>query len=103
MPMLPEDSDGIESLGTEVEKMPKRFEVDDIENIDGDILDELKCGDIVAKMTGDMKHSYHVSYKEEQHGICLTYDACGYLETISYDYTDGEWVFNSKDVWSAEQ
>lgn len=97
VPMLPEDSKGIESLETEVEKMPKRFEVEDIENISGDILDELKCGDIVAKKTGDQKHSYHVSYKEEGKGICLTYDDATTVETVSYDCVDGVWEYNSTD------
>ena len=43
-----------------------------------------------------------VSYKEHHVGICLTYSAAGYLETVSYDYTDGHWVYNSTDVWQAE-
>lgn len=74
------------------------FSTDDIEHLSDSVLNELKCGDIITKQTGNMKHTYVVSYKEEKHGICLSYFACGYLETISYDYTDGHWVFNSKDV-----
>lgn len=72
---------------------------DDIEHLSDSVLNELKCGDIITKQTGNMKHTYIVSYKEEKHGICLSYFACGYLETISYDYTNGHWVFNSKDVF----
>ena len=70
----------------------------DIEHLPDDFLDTLKAGDILTKQTGNQKHTYVVSYKEEKHGICITYVACGYMETISYDYTDGHWVFNSKDV-----
>lgn len=70
----------------------------DIEHLSDSFLNELKCGDIITKQTGEMKHTYVVTYKQEKHGICLSYFACGYLETISYDYTDGHWVFNSKDV-----
>lgn len=69
-----------------------------IEHLSDDFLDTLKAGDILTKQTGNQKHTYVVSYKEEKHGICITYVACGYMETISYDYTDGHWVFNSKDV-----
>ena len=45
-----------------------------------------------------MYHTYIVTYKEEYKGICLSYFAAGYLETVSYDYTDGVWVYNSTDV-----
>ena len=70
----------------------------DIEHLSDTFIDQLKCGDIIIKKTGEQTHSYRVSYKQEKHGICLTYVDCGYMETISYDYTDGHWVFNSKDV-----
>lgn len=70
----------------------------DIEHLSDAFIDRLKCGDILTKQTGNLKHTYVVTYKEEKHGICISYFACGYLETISYDYTAGHWVFNSKDV-----
>lgn len=106
VPLLPQDSKGVESLGTEVEKMPKRVEVDNIEQIDGAILEELQCGDIVVKKTKegkkDLFHTYIVSHKQAT-GICMTYSASGYLETISYDKGAQGWVFNSKDVWQAQE
>lgn len=84
---------------------PLRIETDDIENISGVILDDLDCGDIVVKKTiedgVELRHTYVVSHKQAT-GICMTYSACGYLETISYDKVDGVWTFNSKDVWQAE-
>lgn len=70
----------------------------DIQHMSDDLLNSLRVGDVVQKKTGNQKHCYIVTYKEEKHGICLSYFACGYSETISYDYTDGHWVFNSKDV-----
>ena len=83
---------------------PLLVETDDIEKLPAEILDDLDIGDVVIKRTGKQKHAYHVSYKGEGvgEGICLTYFACGYLETISYDFTAEGWKFNSKDVWSAE-
>ena len=74
-------------------------EVEDITDIDGDILDALNCGDKVVKVTGKQKHAYTVSYKGEGvgEGLCLTYaDAAG-TETVSYDYTDDGWAYNSTD------
>ena len=74
-------------------------EVENITEIDGAILDGLKCGDKVIKVTGKKKHAYIVSYKGEGvgEGICLTYaDAAG-TETVSYDYTEDGWVYNSTD------
>lgn len=74
-------------------------EVEDITDIDGDILDALKCGDKVAKVTGKQRHLYNVSYKGEGvgEGICLTYVAAGLIETVSYDFTDDGWAYNSTD------
>ena len=66
-------------------------------------LNGLKCGDVVLKEDSTGKHAYKVTYKQEHHGICLSYFDCGYLETISYDYTDGHWVFNSKDVCEVQE
>ena len=80
-------------------------EASEMESIAGALLDDLECGDIVVKHTvaegKDLYHSYIVSHKQAT-GICFTYFACGYLETISYDKVEGVWTFNSKDVWSAE-
>ena len=80
----------------------KGLDVSNIEALTDEELDNLKVGDCVRKVTGNMRHNYIVTYKEEKHGICLSYYACGYLETISYDYVGGHWVFNSKDVWTSE-
>ena len=76
----------------------KKLEVTDITKIKSDKINKLKCGDIVAKVTGNQHHSYRVSYKEEYHGICLTYVDASVVETVSYDYSDGAWVYNSTDV-----
>ena len=74
---------------------------DDIEKLSKEALDGLSVGDKVIKITGKQKHLYFVTYKGEGvgEGICLSYFACGYLETISYDLTSEGWAFNSKDVW----
>ena len=76
---------------------PLIIEVDDITKISGEALDDLQCGDIVVKVTGDQRHCYHVSYKQEKHGICISYFDASTVETVSYDYTEGHWVYNSTD------
>ena len=85
---------------------PKRYFVDNIKDIDEKILDKIECGDIVVKITHQssrkMHHCYVVSYYEYKHGCCLTYTAAGYIETQSYDYIDGHWVYNSQDLWQAQ-
>ena len=81
------------------------IEVDDVEKLSQEACEELKCGDVVVKHTvaegKDLYHTYQVSHKQAT-GLCFTYSACGYLETISYDKIEGVWTFNSKDVWQAE-
>lgn len=77
------------------------YPVDNISNMSDNDINNLKAGDVVVKKTGNQRHSYVVSYKEDKQGICLTYvDGSGYMETISYDYSDGHWVYNSKDVFN---
>ena len=38
-----------------------------------------------------------VSYKKDDTGMCLTYADASVVETQSYDYTEGHWVYNSED------
>ena len=75
----------------------KRFVVEDVKNIDGNVLSTLQCGDVVIKHDESGEHSYVVSFKSET-GICLTYADASVIETQSYDYVDGTgWVYNSED------
>lgn len=76
------------------------IEVSNITTISTKVLNSLKAGDVVVKKTGNMKHSYRVSYKEEKQGICLTYTDASISETVSYDYNTGtkKWVYNSTDI-----
>ena len=79
----------------------KRIYVEDITKLTDDQIEVLECGDSVVKLTNandrHYKHTYTVSYKEEKVGICMTYTASGLVETVSYDFTDGHWVYNSTD------
>ena len=78
---------------------------DDIEHLPSEVLDSLNVGDVIIKVTGKQKHLYQVTYKGDGvgEGICMSYFACGYLETISYDLTENGWAYNSKDVWQAQE
>lgn len=71
--------------------------ITDITKLTNGQCEALECGDIVIKNTGNQKHSYRVSYKEDKHGMCLTYCDASVVETVSYDYTEGNWVYNSTD------
>ena len=61
-------------------------------------IDKLACGDIVVKEDSSGMHSYRVTYKKNQTGICITYTDASLIETVSYDYTDGHWIYNSTDI-----
>lgn len=71
--------------------------ITDMTKLTDDQCNALECGDVVLKKTGNQYHSYRVSYKEKNTGMCLTYVDASVVETISYDYTDGAWVYNSTD------
>lgn len=76
----------------------KLKDITNIQSLTDEQINELKAGDIVLKKTEDQTHTYIVSYKEENHGICISYFNAGYSETVSYDYIDGHWVYNSTDI-----
>ena len=61
-------------------------------------INTLSAGDIVLKKDESGYHSYLVSYKKQGTGICLTYTDASCVETVSYDLTGGEWVYNSTDI-----
>ena len=91
-----EDEELAEASGAN--KSPKKYEAEDIEHLSDAFLSNLKAGDEVVKQTGEQKHSYVVSFKKDDEGLCLTYTDASTVETVSYDLVDGHWVFNSKDV-----
>lgn len=74
------------------------IEVENITGLTNEQCEALKCGDVVNKITGTQKHSYKVSYKENNVGMCLTYIDASVSETVSYDKTGDNWVYNSTDV-----
>lgn len=75
------------------------IEVTDITKLTDEQLDGLNVGDKVVKVTGTDKHLYLVTYKATTGGgICLSYNAAGYGETVSYDRTESGWAYNSTDV-----
>lgn len=90
---------------TPVVDSPKRYYVDNIKAIPGELLEKLACGDVVVKHTvessKDLYHTYFVTHKQAT-GICLSYFNAGYSETQSYDKIDGVWTYNSQDLWTAE-
>lgn len=86
-----------EKTGVVFDVSHKRIFVDDITKLTEAQIEVLECGDNLIKVTDGAKHSYRVSYKEEKVGICLTYVDASVVETVSYDYTDGAWVYNSTD------
>lgn len=76
------------------------IEVTDMTKLTAEQLDALEVGDKVVKVTGKQKHLYLVTYKGEGEGegICISYNAAGYGETVSYDRSGDSWVYNSTDV-----
>lgn len=74
------------------------LETSSITQLTSEQINSLQAGDIVLKITGNQKHAYIVSYKEDGQGICLTYTDASCVETVSYDKTASGWVYNSTDV-----
>lgn len=85
---------------TELAGAAAPIEVTDMTKLTNEQLDALNVGDKVVKVTGKQKHFYFVTYKGEGagEGICITYTAAGYGETVSYDRSGEGWAYNSTDV-----
>lgn len=96
--MIHEDLQMLAGVGSRAGSL-RRYETADITALDGAVLDALRCGDQVAKITGNQRHLYTVTYKGEGvgEGICITYVAAGLIETVSYDRTESGWSYNSTD------
>lgn len=90
---MPEGS----NLAQLLARSPVVTEVTDIKALSADLLEALRPGDIVVKVTGTDKHSYHVSYKGAT-GLCLTYADCENVETVAYEKTGDAWAWDSTDV-----
>lgn len=80
--------------------LPVVAQTDNVTTLTTEDINKLRAGDIVTKITGNQKHTYIVSYKENNQGICLTYTDASVVETVSYDYnsTTKEWIYNSTDI-----
>lgn len=76
----------------------KILEVSNITTLTTEQCNSLNAGDVVVKLTSNQKHTYTVSYKENNVGMCLTYVDASVSETVSYDFVEGNWVYNSTDV-----
>ena len=73
------------------------LEVSDVKALSNSQIDLLRCGDWLVKKDASGEHPYQVTFKKEGVGMCLTYHDASVIETQSYDFTDGNWVYNSED------
>lgn len=79
-------------------RITRSIKVKDITKLNDEQINKLQVGDVVVKDENGNQHGYIVSYKQEKTGICLTYTDASVVETQSYDYTEGHWVYNSADI-----
>lgn len=73
------------------------LEVTNVKSLTDEQCNKLQCGDVVVKKTGEQEHAYVVTFKQDKTGMCLTYTDASVVETQSYDYVGGHWVYNSED------
>ena len=95
--MIHEDLQLLAGVGAKSGSL-RRYETSNILELDGSVLDALRCGDQVLKLTGNQRHLYTVTYKGEGvgEGICLTYMDASVVETVSYDRTESGWVYKTR-------
>lgn len=71
--------------------------VSNVKELTNDVINNLRCGDVVLKEDSSGKHAYLVSFKSDS-GLCLTYCDASCVETQSYDKVGDNWVYNSQDL-----
>ena len=79
-----------------VENGTIKANVSNIKSLSNDVINNLRCGDVVLKEDSSGKHAYLVSFKSDT-GLCLTYCDASCVETQSYDKSGDNWVYNSED------
>ena len=79
-----------------VEEGTIKANVTNIKSLSNDVINNLRCGDVVLKEDSTGKHAYLVSFKSDT-GLCLTYVDASCVETQSYDKSGENWVYNSED------
>ena len=75
----------------------KKVIIENITELSDDVCNALKCGDVLLKEDNTGYHAYIVSYKKDNTGMCITYADASVVETVSYDYIESHWVYNSTD------
>ena len=75
-----------------------RLEVANMTTLTNEQCERLVCGEVIVKNDSTGKHAYIVSFKKDKVGLCLTYTDAETVETVSYDYTSPNWVYNSTDI-----
>lgn len=81
-----------------------RIEVTDITALTADQLDALRNGDLVIKITGNQKHTYWVSYKDEVKGeLSLVYADHQNAEEVYYEKVEGAWTYIQTDITTINQ
>ena len=84
--------------GVEDKTISKVFETTNILTI-SNIIDDLKCGDIVIKNEDGSKHAYLVVYKKSNE-IALVYADYHTIEEIYYEKEGENWNFVSKEIFN---
>lgn len=81
-----------------------RIEVTDITALTANHLDALRNGDLVIKITGNQKHTYWVSYKDEVKGeLSLVYVDHQNAEEVYYEKVEGVWTYIQTDITPINQ
>ena len=78
---------------------PFMMETENITALTTEQAEVLRTGDVVVKITGNQKHTYTVSYKNEAAGeMCLTYIDYQNAENVYYEKSEGSWTYIQTDI-----
>lgn len=91
--------EGFDDKTTLKEYLATIIEVDDIAALTAELLDSLRAGDKVVKVTGTKKHAYTVAYKDDVRGeASLVYADHENIEEVYYEKQEGAWTHIQTDT-----
>lgn len=74
----------------------KAFEVADVKALTTEQCESLNCGDVVIKNESGSKHTYVVTYKQDDE-MCITYVDHQNAEEVYYEKHEGNWGYIQTD------
>lgn len=89
------------ALVAKLNRLREPIEVSDVTALTDEQCQGLKIGDTIIKVTGDSKHAYTVSYRNDEAGeMSIVYADHENIEEVYYEIRNDEWTYIQTDNYN---